>query len=178
MTLEICATFCSSKGYPYLGVESGKDCYCGKKGPSSGSVEAPSSECSVSCKGDKLQKCGATNRLNVYKLARVSKSSSSSKTTSKAGVINVQGHKPTSKHTTSHSRTTLVTATAKAPSKATTSAAKAGNSKAKSTSSLKTKTKAQVKTTSKPSKTTQSTTKSTRKVLEAKKTGSARVVRI
>ncbi|KAM0281361.1 hypothetical protein ACHAO9_010732 [Fusarium lateritium] len=178
MTLDICATFCSRKGYPYLGVESGKDCYCGKKGPSSGSVEAPSSECNVACKGDKSQKCGATNRLNVYKLARVSKISSSAKTTSKAAVVNVQGHKPTSKHTTSHSRTTLLTATTKAPSKATTSTAKVGSGKAKSTSSLKTKTKAQVKATSKPSKTTQSTTKSTTKYLQAKKTGSTRVVRI
>jgi hypothetical protein len=29
--------------------------------------------CSVACKGNKSQKCGASKRLNVYRLARVSK---------------------------------------------------------------------------------------------------------
>lgn len=73
MTLSVCSNFCSSKGYPYLGLENGEDCYCSKKGPSNGSVEAPASQCNVACKGNKSQKCGASKRLNVYRLARVSK---------------------------------------------------------------------------------------------------------
>ncbi|UZP41681.1 hypothetical protein NXS19_009497 [Fusarium pseudograminearum] len=100
MTVEICAAFCSSKGYPYLGVQNGQDCYCSKKGPSNGSVEAPASQCGMTCKGDKKQKCGATKRLNVYKLARVSKTSSTTKSTVKVAAAKVQGQKPASKSTT------------------------------------------------------------------------------
>ncbi|KAL5608539.1 hypothetical protein FOBRF1_009036 [Fusarium oxysporum] len=80
MTLNVCSKFCSSKGYPYLGLENGEDCYCSKKGPSNGSVEAPASQCSVACKGNKSQKCGASKRLNVYRLARVSKTRSAATT--------------------------------------------------------------------------------------------------
>ncbi|KAF9779950.1 hypothetical protein IL306_000936 [Fusarium sp. DS 682] len=75
MTLEVCSAYCSGKGYPYLGLQNGQDCYCSKKGPSNGSVEARASQCNVTCKGNKSQKCGASNRLNVYRLAKVSKSS-------------------------------------------------------------------------------------------------------
>ncbi|KAF4457032.1 hypothetical protein F53441_947 [Fusarium austroafricanum] len=143
MTLEVCSSFCSGKGYPFLGLENGQDCYCSKKGPSNGSLEASSSQCNVACKGDKSQECGATNRLNIYRLARVSKSSSSAKTTSPAAV-KLQGIKTTSKYTTSHSKTTLATATTKAPSKATTSAA---NVKTKATTRTKPQQSPKIKTT-------------------------------
>ncbi|KAL4722163.1 hypothetical protein ACLX1H_010938 [Fusarium chlamydosporum] len=149
MTVESCSAFCSGKGYPYLGVQNGQDCYCSKNGPSNGSVEAPASQCSMSCKGNKAQKCGATKRLNVYKLVTVSKTSSSAKSTAQAAAAKVQGQKPASKPT-NHSTTTLLKATAT-------------SKKPKSTSKAKTASTVKPKTTAKPAKTkTQaSTTKAT-----------------
>ncbi|KAG8669333.1 hypothetical protein FPOAC1_008725 [Fusarium poae] len=165
MTVEICAAFCSSKGYPYLGVQKGQDCYCSKKGPSNGSVEAPASQCGMACKGDKTQKCGATKRLNVYKLARVSKTSSTAKSTAKVAA-QVQGQKPASKSTTTLLKATSTkaktTSTAKPKTSAKVVKAKVQGSPAKatttakSTGGTKTKNKKTTTTTSstKPKKTT------------------------
>ncbi|KAM0339913.1 hypothetical protein ACHAPU_010745 [Fusarium lateritium] len=155
MTVEICASFCSSKGYPYLGLEAGKDCYCGKKGPSNGSVDAPSSDCRVACKGDKSQKCGATNRLNVYKLSSVSKGSTS-KAEPKVAVAAVKGHTTTSKHRTNVSKTTLPTGKTRNPTKIKASTTKTRSVKTKPTTTTRvlSQTKAtlstKVRTTHKP----------------------------
>ncbi|KAJ4244397.1 hypothetical protein NW762_014525 [Fusarium torreyae] len=160
MSVDNCAAFCSSKGYHYLGLENGQDCYCSKKGPSSGSLEVPESECSVACKGKKSQKCGATNRLNVYKLDRVSKISSSTKTTSEP-VAKVQDYKTTSQSTTHRSKTTLLTATTKAPSKAKTSSTKLANAKSKQTTTASTRVALKAKvTTSKATSKAKTTSKS------------------
>ncbi|KAK7418586.1 hypothetical protein QQZ08_011170 [Neonectria magnoliae] len=67
MTIDACLSFCSSKGYAYMGLENGQECYCNNPGPSNGSKKASESACSVPCKGDGATKCGAVNRLSVYK---------------------------------------------------------------------------------------------------------------
>ncbi|RGP81502.1 fungistatic metabolite [Fusarium longipes] len=147
MTVETCATFCSGKGYHYLGVQNGQDCYCSKKGPSNGSIEAPVSECRVTCKGDKTQKCGAAKRLSVYNLARVSKTSATEKSTAKVAAAQVQAQKPAS---TSHSKTTLLKATATTKKAKTTSKSKTTSSEKPKTTSKLVKAKVQkstVKTT-------------------------------
>ncbi|KAK0638658.1 hypothetical protein B0T16DRAFT_228203 [Cercophora newfieldiana] len=66
MTLESCATFCSS--FTYFGVEYSRECFCGNS-LSAGSVPAPQSDCSMTCAGDRFEYCGAGNRLELYKLA-------------------------------------------------------------------------------------------------------------
>lgn len=65
MTLEMCRAFCDSKGTIFFGVEYGRECYCGNKFEK-GSVDAPSSDCSMPCAGDATNFCGNGNRLSVY----------------------------------------------------------------------------------------------------------------
>ncbi|KAG4444113.1 hypothetical protein IFR05_000342 [Cadophora sp. M221] len=64
MTLQSCATDCAA--YTYFGTEYGRECYCGNSF-SAGSVVAPLADCSFPCGGNSAQKCGAGNRLSVYK---------------------------------------------------------------------------------------------------------------
>jgi hypothetical protein len=66
LILEDCAEFCT--GYQYFGAEFGRECYCGNSF-ADGSVEAPSTDCSMPCAGDGSQICGAGNRLSVYAAA-------------------------------------------------------------------------------------------------------------
>ncbi|RDL39745.1 uncharacterized protein BP5553_04085 [Venustampulla echinocandica] len=67
MTLEMCAESCA--GYKYWGVEYGGECYCGNTF-NTGSAAAPEGDkgCSFLCPGDKLEYCGAGNRLSAYVL--------------------------------------------------------------------------------------------------------------
>ncbi|RDW56813.1 hypothetical protein BP5796_12880 [Coleophoma crateriformis] len=67
MTPEVCASFCSSQGYPVMGVEYGEECYCGTY-PTGDSTTAPQSDCNMECTGDAGQLCGGSDRLNVYTL--------------------------------------------------------------------------------------------------------------
>ncbi|CAG8960213.1 hypothetical protein HYFRA_00012731 [Hymenoscyphus fraxineus] len=63
MTLEMCAQNCG--GFKYWGTEYGGECYCGNT-LSTGSSPVRDEECGFVCPGDKLEFCGAGNRLSVY----------------------------------------------------------------------------------------------------------------
>lgn len=63
MTLESCASFCD--GFDYFGVEYARECYCGNTF-GAGSVNAPPSDCSMTCAANSNEYCGAGNRLSVY----------------------------------------------------------------------------------------------------------------
>ncbi|KAI0457698.1 WSC domain-containing protein [Xylaria acuta] len=67
MTLESCRDFCNTKETTFFGTEYGRECYCGNKFES-GSVSAPTSDCSQLCAGNALEYCGAGSRLSVYAL--------------------------------------------------------------------------------------------------------------
>ncbi len=69
MTVEMCASICFNKGYNWMGVEYGQECYCNQDGPINNSAAAPNGdkECNMLCKGDSKEFCGAGNRLNVYR---------------------------------------------------------------------------------------------------------------
>ncbi|KAK3322957.1 hypothetical protein B0H66DRAFT_581844 [Apodospora peruviana] len=68
LTVDSCAAFCAGEAWTLMGVEYGRECYCGKA-TNAGSVLAPTSECSMLCKGSQLQFCGAGGRLDLYTLA-------------------------------------------------------------------------------------------------------------
>lgn len=65
MTVEACRAFCGTS-YAYFGVEWSQECYCGNQ-LNAGSVPASDSDCKNLCSGNKLQYCGGSSRLNVYK---------------------------------------------------------------------------------------------------------------
>jgi hypothetical protein len=65
MTAESCEAFCGTT-YAYFGVEWSQECYCGNQ-LNAGSVPASASDCSKLCTGNKLQYCGGSSRLNVFR---------------------------------------------------------------------------------------------------------------
>jgi alpha-glucosidase (family GH31 glycosyl hydrolase) len=67
LTLEICASECSSKGYHVIGVESGTQCYCGGAIPDS-SHKIDDSKCNSACEGDKSENCGGAWAMTVHEL--------------------------------------------------------------------------------------------------------------
>ncbi|KAG7009839.1 WSC domain-containing protein [Physcia stellaris] len=64
MSYNFCASFCS--GYAYIGLEFGRECYCGQSYAATTTL-APPTDCSSKCSGDSTQLCGAGNRMNVFK---------------------------------------------------------------------------------------------------------------
>ncbi|KAH9995212.1 WSC-domain-containing protein [Xylariaceae sp. FL0662B] len=63
MTVEKCSTFC--RRYKLFGLEYGRECWCGDTRATS-STQVNDSDCSFFCSGNPRQKCGASNRLDVY----------------------------------------------------------------------------------------------------------------
>ena len=64
-TIKSCKKACFQKGYQYAGVQYSKECYCGNYLPKK--IARRQSECNMGCSGDRSQKCGGGNRMNVYK---------------------------------------------------------------------------------------------------------------
>ncbi|KAI2613481.1 WSC-domain-containing protein [Hypoxylon fragiforme] len=67
MTVEKCASYCLGKGYSYMGVEYGQECYCNSEGPRNGAAKANEADCGMACKGDITEWCGGSSRISVYK---------------------------------------------------------------------------------------------------------------
>ena len=66
-TIEKCKRVCFEKNYRYAGIQFAKECFCGNNAPEK--IVPKQSECNMDCSGDKSQKCGGGNRMNVYKNA-------------------------------------------------------------------------------------------------------------
>ncbi|KAK2008051.1 WSC domain-containing protein [Colletotrichum eremochloae] len=77
MTVEDCASFCSIDGWQFMGVEYGRECFCGSS-TNAGSVPASLGECNMLCAGNKYQYCGAGSRLDLYQLSPLEAGTSSS----------------------------------------------------------------------------------------------------
>ena len=63
-TIEKCKSVCFEKNYRYAGVQFAKECFCGNNAPEK--IAPTESDCNMDCSGDKSQKCGGPNRMNVY----------------------------------------------------------------------------------------------------------------
>ncbi|MCJ1235990.1 hypothetical protein MMC14_003967 [Varicellaria rhodocarpa] len=64
MTVEYCASLATGK-YDYFGVEYSSECYMGNT-LSTGSNQSVTTDCSMSCAGNKTELCGGSQRLNLY----------------------------------------------------------------------------------------------------------------
>ena len=63
-SIAFCKNACFKEGYKYSGVEYANECFCGNKMPKT--IAPKQSDCNMDCSGDKSQKCGGPNRMNVY----------------------------------------------------------------------------------------------------------------
>lgn len=70
LTVEACAALCFSKGYPWMGVENGNQCFCNGAGPVNGAALSAGgdADCATTCAGNPKENCGGSAKLNVYQL--------------------------------------------------------------------------------------------------------------
>ncbi|KAK1757402.1 WSC domain-containing protein [Echria macrotheca] len=66
MTAQLCASFCGAEGTKMMGLEYGRECWCGDS-LEKGSAIATQAECDMVCAGDGGEYCGGKNRLDVYR---------------------------------------------------------------------------------------------------------------
>jgi len=65
MTITLCATYCTNKGYPLSGLEYSTECYCGSA-LENGSTIGGSTACTMPCGGNVATICGGPGALSVY----------------------------------------------------------------------------------------------------------------
>lgn len=75
LSVEACAALCFAKGYAWMGVENGNQCFCNGAGVINGAVLSArgDADCNTTCAGNPQENCGGSARLNVYQLTSSSK---------------------------------------------------------------------------------------------------------
>jgi len=70
LTVEACAALCFAKGYNWMGVEDGNQCFCNGAGVINGATLSPGgdADCGMTCAGNPQENCGGAAKLNVYQL--------------------------------------------------------------------------------------------------------------
>lgn len=69
---SICVELCLQSGYPYAGVQYGRECFCGFDAPPS-SAKLPDSSCNMKCLDNAKEICGGFFAMNVYETGIASK---------------------------------------------------------------------------------------------------------
>ncbi|EFQ34788.1 WSC domain-containing protein [Colletotrichum graminicola M1.001] len=64
-----CTTACAAQGFPYAGLEFGKECFCGAS-IQNGGAPIPAKSCNMVCTADKSQYCGGAAAINIYKSSK------------------------------------------------------------------------------------------------------------
>lgn len=62
-----CTEMCQQQGFAYCGVEYGKECY-GGSAILNGAQKADPATCDMRCTGNSTEKCGGSNRINLYQV--------------------------------------------------------------------------------------------------------------
>lgn len=63
--LEDCTAFCSERGFQYVGIEYGRECYCDWM-MHNDVVRAPDGDCNTICSGIDDTYCGGPNRIQIF----------------------------------------------------------------------------------------------------------------
>ncbi|KAF2267440.1 WSC-domain-containing protein [Lojkania enalia] len=108
MTTETCLNACGAKGYPFAGLEFGRECYCGVV-LGNGTLATEESKCSTPCTGNSTQMCGGPDHLNLY----VAKNLESTEPCGPPVLSSSSISSSTTTPPTSKSSTTLMTTTSK-----------------------------------------------------------------
>uniref|UniRef100_A0A1I8IZG6 WSC domain-containing protein n=1 Tax=Macrostomum lignano TaxID=282301 RepID=A0A1I8IZG6_9PLAT len=66
MTPQLCGNLCSAGGFAYIGLQFGRECFCGWTYGRFGS--RPEHSCSMKCTGNSALKCGDGHANSVYAL--------------------------------------------------------------------------------------------------------------
>ncbi|KAK3335420.1 WSC domain-containing protein [Cercophora scortea] len=77
MTVDVCAAFCAGKNAQMMGVEYGRECYCGNT-LGVGAALLAASSCNMLCKGNAFSFCGAGSKLDLYTFSPAVATTSSS----------------------------------------------------------------------------------------------------
>ncbi|KAL0938080.1 copper radical oxidase [Colletotrichum truncatum] len=144
MTAEGCVDACSSAGYKIAGVEYSQECWCGNTIQNGGVPTLPSDGCNMPCRGNTLETCGGSNRLNVYanyplNLVIPSSSTSSSVSTTSATTLSSTTRSSSSSSsaistTSSSTQTTLSSSSTSSSSTRSTTSSSVSSSSSSSTS--------------------------------------------
>ncbi|KHN99556.1 Carbohydrate-binding WSC, subgroup [Metarhizium album ARSEF 1941] len=64
-TTKKCLAACEKQGFPFAGVEFGKECWCGVV-LANDTAQVDGSQCNMPCQGDSSDTCGGRGRLNLW----------------------------------------------------------------------------------------------------------------
>lgn len=67
MTRGVCVSWCADRGFPYAGVEFGRECYCDtqlRNGASTTTID--DSQCSIQCANNVNENCGGRSTLDLF----------------------------------------------------------------------------------------------------------------
>ncbi|EDW33154.1 oxt [Drosophila persimilis] len=62
---NLCLELCLQSGYPYAGVQYGRECFCGFDTPPK-AAKLPDSSCNIKCLGNAREICGGFYAMNIY----------------------------------------------------------------------------------------------------------------
>lgn len=99
-----CTEMCQQRGFSYCGVEYGKECYGGSAILNGGQQADPAS-CDMRCTGNSTEKCGGSNRINLYQVDGTATTSSSSLTTTSSTTSSLTTNSASSSSTSSPTST-------------------------------------------------------------------------
>ncbi|KAE9365795.1 WSC-domain-containing protein [Stipitochalara longipes BDJ] len=68
MSVDICTTACTDRGYAFAGLEYADECWCGNAIDNGGALVLDKTACGMVCSGNTSEYCGGPSQLEMYQL--------------------------------------------------------------------------------------------------------------